>query len=300
MGVWTDKYSFVMGAARYPDLGLLALIEDQSARDKIEHTYFFAWDDGRWEGDDRPKSWDVVSMCVCTDPVEQAIALGTRGQIYCVGSGDIHDELIDRSGQTPRLMRGLGCIDGKAYAVGMGRTAFRRDGPHRWVRIDGDLQPETGSAETVGLEAIAGFSSSEIYAVGWNGEIWHYDGSHWSPIGSPTNVVLSTVCCAGDGYVYVGAHRGLLLRGRGQQWSSVEHEADIDDIWGIRWFQGKLYISTMYGLYTLEKNDELKHVDMGEDWPGTYFYLTSTEDILWSVGSKDVLSFNGSIWMRID
>jgi hypothetical protein len=64
--------------------------------------------------------------------------------------------------------------------------------------------------------------ATELYAVGWQGEIWHYDGEKWHQLPSPTKLVLVDVCCAGDGTVYACGREGLLLKGRDQTWEIVE------------------------------------------------------------------------------
>jgi hypothetical protein len=298
---WTDRFSFVTGVVRYPDLAALAMVSDERAAKRQDHTYFLTWDGGAWGGEDEPKPWGVVSMVVCTHPIEQTVALGAGGQVYCVGSGDIHDELIDTrdGGDVPRTMRGLACVDGKAIAVGMGRYVYRRDGRDVWTPLDDGARQERGDPNVVGFEAVDGFSSSEMYAAGWNGEIWSWDGESWTPVQSPVNLTLSTVCCADDGEVYVAGRRGLLLRGRGRRWSVIQHDDHAEDIWDLAWFRGDLYVSTSVGLYRLV-DDHLRHVDMGEDWPRSYFHLSAIDEVLWSIGAKDVLAYDGSRWTRIE
>lgn len=301
-GRWTDLFSYVTGAVRYKDLAMLALVSEESRSDNADRTYFLIWDSGEWEGFDAPKPWGVVSMCVCEHPIEQAIALGSGGQIFCVGSGQLSEEILEPKGDPPGerpTMRGIRSIGGKAYAVGMNRRVYRRDEIDSWVRIDQGARPPRESDNIVGFESIDGFNESDIYAVGWDGAIWQFDGSIWSELASPTNLVLSDVCCGGDGLVYACARTGILLRGRDQKWEVVEHELDIGDIWNLAWFDGQLYLSTMRNVYTLH-DDSLRPVDMGDDTPNTCFHLTARDGVLWSVGAKDVMSFDGRHWTRID
>ena len=144
-----------------------------------------------------------------------------------------------------------------------------------------------------------GFSEEDIYAVGWDGAIWRYDGHAWTQADSPTNIVLTDVCCGGDGNVYACARLGLLLRGRGDRWSVIEHNSMEDDIWSMNWFQGRLYLSTMQELFILDK-DVLEAVDMGDDPPDTCHKVSSAGGVLWSVGAKDVMAFDGTNWTRIE
>lgn len=297
---WTDSFSFVMGAVRRRDLAILALVKDESARKRIDHTFFFEWSGGEWAGSERALAWGVVGMSVCAQPIEQVLALGENGQVWCCGSGDLHEEHVHRDGDgRPRhALRGIRAIGGRAYVVGMDRQAYRREGVGLWVPIDRGARPAPGGP-VVGFEAVDGFAENEIYAVGWDGAIWSYDADHWSELPSPTNLVLSDVCCAGDGLVYACSRRGGLIRGRGQRWEVVENSITSDDIWSLAWYREKLYFSTMRGVYALE-GDAIVPVAMGADPPATCFNLSTRDGVLWSIGAKDVMAFDGETWTRID
>jgi hypothetical protein len=109
--------------------------------------------------------------------------------------------------------------------------------------------------ERVGFEAIDGYSDTEIYAVGWNGEIWEFDGTDWIGRDSPTNVILAAVCCAPNDVVYTAGLQGVLIEGRKDAWEAVRWEDDVTvDLWDLCWFQEKLYVATMTALYTLNGN----------------------------------------------
>ncbi len=54
----------------------------------------------------------------------------------------------------------------------------------------------------MGFEAIDGYSSEALYAVGWAGEVWKFDGAKWSQAPKLTDAVLTAVCCAPDNVVY--------------------------------------------------------------------------------------------------
>lgn len=74
----------------------------------------------------------------------------------------------------------------------------------------------------MGFEDIAGFSSGDIYAVGWGGEIWRYEKGQWRRLRSPVASNLNAVCCAPDGYVYVAGDDGAFLKGLDDKWEVIE------------------------------------------------------------------------------
>lgn len=298
---WTSEFSYVTGAVLSGESASFALVSDALAARKQEHAFLVDWKRGQWFRDEDHKRWDVVSMCVCLQPLVQFLAMGPAGQVNCSGSGNVHDELIGSVAEGPRTrgpLRKIRGIGGLAYAAGMNRQVYCRDKAGIWQAMDTDMRPRKGGP-IVGFESIDGFDAAEIYAVGWDGAMWLFDGKSWTEIASPTNLILTDVCCAGDGLVYAAGLKGLLLRGRGQQWEIVQAPTPIDDVWSIAWFQGSIFLSTFRGVYQLEKDDYVL-VDMGIDPPATSFHLARATDQLWSIGAKDVLVFDGQRWRRFD
>ena len=78
----------------------------------------------------------------------------------------------------------------------------------------------------------------------------------------------------------------------------INHDKTTADVWDIEWFKGELYVSTFSGVYQL-KGDTLEPVDFGDDPPRTTYKLSAGEGVMWSIGEKDVMSFDGSHWARI-
>lgn len=72
-----------------------------------------------------------------------------------------------------------------------------------------------------GFEDIDGFNINDIYCVGGRGDVWHSDGMKWKQTHFPSNLDLYTVCCAGDGYVYISGYGGTTFKGRGDQWKQI-------------------------------------------------------------------------------
>lgn len=303
-GYWRKvNFSIITGVVRYSDLAYLSLVDDNLAEQRIAHSYVKEYDAGLWRGEaDMDVKWDTVSATLSKYPLEQGLILGERGQVMCDGSGDYHFEQIGTGDNSPANygpMRGIRLIGDQVYAVGMNRQVYRRDKKGNWTNIDSDIKTPPDNDEVTGFEAIDGFNEKEIYAVGWDGEIWQYDGRKWSQKDSPTNFVLVDVCCGGDGNVYACGRVGTLLRGRGDRWEVINHDSITDDIWKLAWFNDRLYLSTMDAVYTLD-GDNLLFVSMGKDQPETCFHLSTADGVLWSIGAKDIMAYDGNTWTRID
>jgi hypothetical protein len=300
-GHWTRDFSFVTGAIRRKDLGYLVLSNDQAAERKIALAGFVQWDPTGW-GDGGQVKWRAAGVCVVKRPSEQLCAVGEFGNVLLLGSGDRHEEVIGTLSSSPRdrgPLRGVRLVGDRVYVVGMDRQVYRRDATSGWSELDNGAKPPEENDETVGFEAVDGFSETDIYAVGWEGEVWSFDGQQWSQRNSPVNIVLLDVCCAEDGLVYACARNGVLIRGRADALEVVDLKGFKDDIWSLVWFDGRLFLATMDNLYTLGKSG-LQTVNLGKDRPKTCYDLVTGAGMLWSVGAKDVVSFDGRRWTRID
>jgi hypothetical protein len=304
---WVSEYSFITGSLRTSNLSLVVMVKDELTENNISHFFSIGWNNGNWQSWDPEgmREWEVVGLCNCQIPMEQWLIIGFWGEILCVGSGDIHEENVIAGEDSPDKhgpMRGINNINGKAYAVGMNRQVYRRDAKDIWrcMHYSSETDNEEDDSEVIGFEAIDGFSDDEIYTVGLGGEIWKYNGSVWQAVDSPTNLPLTCVICAGDGNVYACGRKGILLSGRDSSWNLIEHDVMEDDIWGMAWFKDELYLSTLWEVYKLNKQFSLTPVNFGSDVPSSCFHLSESNGVLWSVGKKDIMSFDGNKWYRID
>jgi hypothetical protein len=296
-GHWTNEWSFTTGAVRYKDLAYLVATHDKLIKKGV-HSSIIGLDRGEWGVE--PVDWGCTSCCIVRKPKEQLVAIGEHGQVYVNGSGEKHTEEMARGPESPKkrgYMRCVRAIEGVAYAAGMMRQVYRREGANRWVPIDAGMRATKGSA-VCGFEAIDGFSRKEIYAAGYKGEIWRYDGKEWKQVESPTEFILTNLVCAGDGKAYACGQEGLLLRGRRDKWEVVEPSTK-QDLWSLAWYRNTLYLSSAHQVFTLKKG-ALTPVRFGEDTPLTAYHLAVGDGLLWSIGAKDVLSFDGKKWIRID
>lgn len=278
-------------AARSSELLYLALQDRKLNKKAVAHTRVGGIDHGELaSAADLP--WRAVGMCFAREPAQKLVMVSGDGKVFTYIAGNEGTELI----VDPIDLRNCVTIDGHAYACGMGRQVFFRMGEGKWLPMHA---PSASDEEVVGFECLAGFSAQELYAVGWEGEVWRCENGRWSDCNSPVNVVLSAVCCVPDGSVYACGQQGTLLRGRGDEWQCVITEDLEDDLWDLRWFNGKLYVASMSYLYILE-GDRLSPVEFDIEPPSSFYKLTDAEGVLWSVGQETILSFDGKHWERWD
>ncbi len=192
-------------------------------------------------------------------PSEQFIGVDGDGQVLAMGSGARGLERpIPRARSGPRrggVRRVRALLDGRAYASTGSRGLGRRDGPDTWVTLCDSLvfDPDPGASSLAyGFDDFDAFAPDDIYCVGGEGDVWHFDGRALHPIEIPTNARLEAVCCAGDGSVYVGAARGSVWKGRGDTWRLL-HQGDLTlPFKDMVWFHDRVYCTSDYGLWEIQ------------------------------------------------
>ena len=295
-----EGFTFTTGAVRSAHLGYLVGTKPTLVEKRIPHSRCFSRNRGSWGASDL--MWMACSATVSRYP-ERLWVLGTEGQIFVVGGGNVAEESPVRDGDNTPARRGplreIRAINGRSlYAVGTVRQVYVRETRDRWRCIDQTARASGTDPTRTCFESIDGFSDSEIYTVGWDGELWQFDSRTWTQISSPTNLALYKIRCVEDGWAYACGQVGTILRGRGSTWEVIEQDVTREDFWGMEWFEGRLYLSTMHSIYELDANG-LRRVDYGDDPPLSCYHLSAAGGLLWSIGGRDVLEFNGREWSRI-
>lgn len=281
------------GSARYSDL-IDILSKDRNLLEQdVAHTGILALDQGRWASSAN-LPWDATAITVADRPDEKRrlVVVGEDGQTFTYMKPTPHNGTIAKENV---MIRRANNIDGYAYACGMHRKVFKRIDLDNWLALHA---PTPQKGEVTGFECIDGFNENEVYCAGWNGEIWYFNGVDWLDNSGLTSLILTSCCCAEDQNVYIVGQHGTLICGRKDQWQLIELEDDFtDDLWDVHWFAGKLYLTTMTGLYTLD-GAKLEEVIFDDVQNGTFYRLSSKEGVLWSIGSANLLSFDGKTWTR--
>lgn len=259
-----SKLTIRTAMVRTPEVGYIYACDLEKERDEIPHAITFKWNLGRFtEG---KCNYDAHTICIAEFPITCLVDASEAGFYSIVSSkGNISGNILDDSSPKPEAprfggFRSITEIEGRAYAVGLRGMVYRLDKLKKWTRID------DGLPDNFNIQAIHGFNSNDIYAVGRDGELWRYDGNRWTKYQLPTNANLTSVKCAANGKVYVGGHDGMLICGRMDIWDVVDHGETENDIWDLEWFKGQLYVSTMHSVYRLN-NQKLEQIDFGKVTP---------------------------------
>jgi hypothetical protein len=253
--------------------------------------------------------WEAKSLCYSAHPGPHVVIMGPFGDVLISTPGGNSQETVDGSETGPvgrGVIRDLRLIGRHVYATGMSRQVYRREpgvdsrGPGVWRRLDAGVVLPAPSAEVRGFNSIDGFSEEDIYAGGWQGEVWHYNGQRWRAVDSPTDLKLERVVCGEDGNTYAVGQVGVILRGRGEQWNAIPHEETREQFWGAEWYRDRLWLATQSGVFVLTAEDTLKPVEFGLAEPPSCRWLAAGYGVLWSIGANHLLyTRDGVQWTQL-
>jgi hypothetical protein len=244
--------------------------------------------------------WSAVAVTARLEPAFELVVVGTEGKVLAASPTGFAMETVATGRDGPDrlgVIRDARFIGAEVFAVGMSRQAYRRVGPSRWVRADAGLAPTATSM--TGLNGVDGTGAADVFAAGFNGEIWHYDGAVWQPIESPTNVALQRVRCAPDGHVYLCGVAGTLLRGDRRGFLPIAQDGTNANLQALEWFMGRLYVASAKGLFVLD-GDSLEPLDVAPGEGLTFGDLHAADGVLWSVGARHLFrTDDGTTWTQV-
>jgi hypothetical protein len=255
--------------------------------------------DAQFRQFDETVGWPAISMAVVEHPKKGrvVVAVSPHGDYWELESLSAEERVGTIAKFTGNLRR-LIAVDGEFFACGMNRVVLRRTKPGKWTSIGpGALEDDPA---VVGFEAIGGYSATELYAVGWGGEIWWYDGEQWQRVDSPTSVILSSMTCAPDGFVYVVGHDSVMVKGRRDHWELVD-TGWSEDFRDVAQLDGQVYVCTDSALLTFQESGLVEETDFApeEDRPATCLQLLESAGELVSLGGKDVFVKRDAAWHRL-
>lgn len=296
-GTWTSEASFVDACVGLNRAVCVAIVDDELAAKHVPFTKGAVFYQGKWL-DAGSLKWDAIAVTRCQTPIPQYAIVSVNGQVQFTGGGDMHEEQVQDGGASPPqngMLRDARAIAGVLHVCGMNRQVYRREGRDQWRHLSLELAPTSG---VFGFEAMDGFALDELYAVGWEGEIWSFDGARWRQHDAGTQAILLDVVCAGDGQVYAIGRGGKLIIGRGARWQTRDQELP-HELCSLAWFRDRLYACSTSELYVWDGARFQVHAFEG-DRPRTLQYLSVGESGLCAVGSKDLFLYDGAAWTRID
>ncbi|XKM12502.1 hypothetical protein RCS94_05630 [Orbaceae bacterium ac157xtp] len=226
-------------------------------------TYFYDEPLGEQWGAATYEGMDKLISVTTTIPLSQYIGIDMGGQVYVLGSGV---ECLEDDIPGEHTIFGARTIGGKAYVTGGGRYVARRINPNVWEILRKGIKKPTREEHlyTAGFDCVDGFSETDIYAGGGKGDLWHFNGETWKQISFPNSIYIESICCGGDGYVYIGAQSGMVFKGRDQQWVTISQGGLSLPFRQMVWYQDRIWATSDYGVWHIY-NDEVITAELPDE-----------------------------------
>jgi hypothetical protein len=177
-----------------------------------------------------------------------------------------------------------------------GRDLLERTGKESWERIGPPLESNWRNLE--GFADFDAFAPDDIYAVGGESDVYHFDGDHWTKIDFPSRHGPCAVCCGADESVYIGDCFGSIYRGRNEQFSLIHSQKMPTTYNDFVWFEDKVWCTHDYGVQTIE-DGELQ--EFGVASPAMVFagHLSARDNTLLAAGSAGATYRQNGNWHEL-
>lgn len=287
---------------------------DNLASDMI-FTRMFIYDDSatpsnQWFHHDLP-GWAVISTCLVpanpTTP-RHVYSLSEQGDVELYSSAGIRIEKIKGAGlshteESRGYMTRIRHIGDALYACGYAGQVYKRQ-KEKWERFDAGIRDKSPSSLTtiatpLDLIDIHGLHQSDIYIVGSEGFIAHYNGMNWSILPPITRACLYGIFIQSESEVWVAGSNGTILKGNAINGFRAICRKTLDcDFYSIANFEDEYYIGASDGLYNMRHGKILK-----VNLPEKIIEIDSIETkngTLWALGSKKLIRYDGTTWKLIN
>ncbi|GBC62104.1 hypothetical protein DENIS_3067 [Desulfonema ishimotonii] len=195
-------------------------------------------------------------------------------------------------------------IDGSQTAV-LSASASGFPGTRASVEItDADGRWDDVTRGTNKLRDIWGSSPDNVYAVGSDGLIFHYDGTAWQPEQNITTAPLRGIWGSGPSDIFAAGNDGTILRYDGRQWQKMPTHTDetFYAVWGssaknVFAVGGK---SNTGGIILQYDGSEWREMVTGLRGPLNTIWGNSENDIFAAGDKGQILHYDGTEWRETD
>jgi hypothetical protein len=293
-----SKSSFVTGAPVQADRGWVVMTMDELDGQEVDHSTILWFENGAF--------YSICLQMFHSKHIAwladqgQAVAVGVNGECCVVNpEGQFTKEFVTQSARNPRNtghIRAATQLGSEVIAVGMQRQVYRRAANGTWSDMMRGLP--VGDGTVSGFECVLAIARDEIYAAGWDGELWRFDGARWRRIDSLTDRVISSLCLGADGQARGCAQGGVLIEGRGDVWRTIRQPDINEDLWSIAASGESCVVSALRNLYRWDARG-VERIGRDETGARSFGLLRADGDLLWAFGRKDLLSLVDGRWVSL-
>lgn len=271
-----------------------------------------------WKSD---KDWRVCSFAYfgpSDEDFDDYVVLSEEGHVQYVGDHPPLLEKISGAGVFSEDAEGWGYLSDlqqigeHLYAAGYAGQVYKRLGPNQWVHMDdGILQPTGMRGGQYSVQVINGPHENAIYVAGCINAPYYpvrasyWNGKTWIDLQLPESAErLTNIYVESEQRIWMCGANGTLLLGNAQEgFCNLSGVEDNQLFLSLCKFQDKIYLGSNLGLFVYDPADHPAGIrkvitDLTPDLQDANI-VDSVDDVLWSIGSKDIARFDGEHWERI-
>lgn len=291
--------SLARGAVSGIDSGLLSISVDELFEQRQPHSMLVVLED--LIGKVQPVNWNCMDVNILHESSEICgWFLSEEGEIWEYAGESIHSvDSVPADAIDPCISHAI--RSNEHFIVGGGNHLYRKSHKGDWKAteiVDGN---SVQKYQYVGFKKILDAGRGVIYVFGWHGLAYKFDGPGKTRVDLPVNTDLYDAINLSSGKVCVcGANGIVLLASENDNWKVMENSVTSESFWSIREFQNKIYLSTSTGLFTLQQDNvvELEYSET-DQMPDSTYLLSACEECIWSIGSKNLVQYDGNNWREL-
>jgi len=295
--------SFVTGFPMTKNTGLLILSIDELFHEKEPHSILVVKNHNAASGILVPSNCCDVTLVQYEGNVH-GYFLGEDGAMWYYNGSSIEsiEPITSAFGKSTEMFRSHAYTNREEqFAVGGGNTVYFKEFQSKWNSIEIDMKSEIEQHKYVGFEKVLSSRDGFVYLFGWHGIGYIFSHDSAKRMELPVSIDIYDAVLADDGYVYACGDRGTVIMGRGvDNWKVVNNEITDDKLWGISTFKGRVFVCSMDFIYEIVES-ELQQIEYSElsVIPSFTYKLKSCSECVWSIGSKQLVEFDGFDWRKL-
>jgi len=293
--------SFITGSPISRDTGLLALSIDALFDEREPHSLLVI------KNKTSARSILVPSNCcdiaiVKSEGIVNGFFLCEDGSLWKYNGSDIESfESVNIKG-IPELFRSQVIVNGTThYVAGGGNTVYYKDGKKPWANFEIGTAKEIEQYKYTGFEKVLSSNDGVVYLFGWQGLGYVFYRGKASLMDLPIGVDIYDAVLAEDGTVYACGDKGVVIFGRGvDNWGVISNQITDDKLWGICAYNGKIILCSSSCIYEIVDGEvrALAYSKLSEV-PASTYKLKSCRDCVWSIGTKQLVQYDGVDWREM-
>jgi hypothetical protein len=238
--------------------------------------------------------------------------ISAEGDVVFIETPKYHEKIPGAGIHSPDSkywgrMENMRAIGERLYACGDGGQVYRRSIEGVWTNLDPSLLqgPSTPVADRDIFMCIDGPNENEIYVVGRFGKILFWNGHSFRRIPSGSEEQLIDIHVESPDKIWACGHWGTLICGNYRDGFRQVPAANGGQLFqSLTMFEGKIYLGAgagrPMGLMSYDgMRFEKVRTGLSPEVDDSHS-VDSANGVLWSVGLKDIVRFDGKTWERID